>query len=50
MARVAEGYRELARRSPERIVVVDADGTEDEVGTRVESAVLKSLEELLRAG
>ena len=50
MARVAEGYRELARRSPERIVAVDAAGTEDEVGARIESALLNPLEERLRAG
>ena len=50
MARVAEGYRELARRSPERIIVVDATGTEDEVGARIESAALEPLEGLLRAG
>lgn len=50
MARVAEGYRELARRSPERIVAVDAAGTEDEVGARIESAALEPLEGLLRAG
>ena len=50
MTRVAEGYRELALRSPERIVAVDAAGTEDEVGAWVESAVLEPLEGLLRAG
>lgn len=50
MARVAEGYRELARRSPGRIVVVDAAGTEDEVSARIESAVRGPLESLSRAG
>ena len=39
MARVAEGYRELARREPGRFAVVDAGGTEDEVADRVEAAV-----------
>ena len=50
MARVAEGYRELARRSPERIVAVDALGTEDAVAARIESAVRGRLEESERAG
>ncbi len=50
MARVAEGYRELARRSPDRIVVVDAAGTEDEVAARIESAVQKALGGVPRAG
>ena len=40
----------MALRSPERIVAVDAAGTEDEVGAWVESAVLEPLEGLLRAG
>ena len=44
MARVAEGYRELARRSPERFVVVDASGSEDEVAALVEAAVRGRLE------
>lgn len=43
MARVAEGYRELARRAPERFVAVDAAGTEDEVAARIESAVRRAL-------
>jgi dTMP kinase len=33
--RVAEGYRELARRFPERIVMVPAGGTVDEVHAEV---------------
>ena len=44
MARVAEGYRELARREPGRFAVVDAGGTEDEVADRVEAAVEARLE------
>lgn len=44
MARAAEGYRELARRSPERFVVVDASGSEDEVAALVEAAVRGRLE------
>ena len=41
MRRVAEGYRELARRDPDRIITVDASGTEDEVAAFVEAAVCR---------
>ncbi len=38
-ARVAEGYRELAGRFPERVRLVDGRGTPDEVHARVRDAV-----------
>jgi len=37
---VAEGYREVARIHPERIALISADGSLDEVHTRVLAAVL----------
>jgi len=37
---VAEGYREVARIFPERIALVSADGSLDEVHTRVLAAVI----------
>ena len=49
LSRVAEGYRALARRSPERMVVVDAVGTEDEVSERIVSALHQVLAEVLSA-
>ncbi|QFZ16323.1 bifunctional MFS transporter/dTMP kinase [Saccharothrix syringae] len=46
--RVRELLTEMAAADPERYVVVDADGTEDEVAVRVELAVLPLLSQ--RAG
>ena len=40
-ARVAEGYKKLAAADPERWVVVDGDGSVDEVAQRVREAVDK---------
>jgi dTMP kinase len=37
--RVRNGYRELAAADPDRWLVVDADGTVDEVAARVDTAV-----------
>ncbi len=37
--RVSDGYRELAAQHPDSWVVIDADGTVDEVSSRVESVV-----------
>jgi dTMP kinase len=37
---VAEGYREVARIFPERIALISADGSLDEVHTRVLAAVI----------
>ncbi len=37
--RVAAGYRELANRFPERVRLIPGEGSEDEVGARVMSAV-----------
>jgi dTMP kinase len=37
--KVAEGYRELAARFPERVVLVSAEGSVDEVHGAVMSAV-----------
>jgi len=42
--RVREGYLELARREPQRVVLVDASGSVDEVGRRV----VESLADVLR--
>jgi dTMP kinase len=42
-ARVAEGYRRMAAAHPDRWVVVDGDGSVDEVGRRVRDAVEKWL-------
>jgi len=42
-AKVAEAYLKIAEDHPERCVVVDADGTEDEVGARVREALDKVL-------
>lgn len=39
MAKVARGYRELARRSPERIVVVDAGENAEQVANSVRECV-----------
>ncbi|MDR1977610.1 MAG: dTMP kinase [Synergistaceae bacterium] len=43
MARVALGYRELARRYPERIVVVDADADVERVAAQVRERVEERL-------
>jgi len=37
--RVRDGYRELAAASPDRWLVIDADGDVDEVASRVDAAV-----------
>ena len=44
MARVAEGYAELARSEPERFLTVPAEGTEEEVAQRVRRGVSAWLE------
>jgi dTMP kinase len=40
-ARVADGYRQLAAAEPDRWLVVDGEGSVDEVATRVRDAVEK---------
>jgi dTMP kinase len=40
-ARVADGYRQLAASEPDRWLVVDGEGSVDEVATRVRDAVEK---------
>jgi dTMP kinase len=37
--RLREGFLEIARRHPERCILIDADGTEDEIEARVWAAV-----------
>lgn len=41
--RVADGFAALAAADPERWVLVDGDGTEDEVTTRIRAAVAERL-------
>ncbi|MEM1287864.1 MAG: dTMP kinase [Pseudomonadota bacterium] len=47
--KVAEGFRWLAREWPNRCVLIDAEGSEDEVGERVEKAVHYRLGERVQA-
>ena len=42
-ARVADGFRALARGDPDRWVVVDASGPQEEVARRVRAAVAERL-------
>ncbi|MBV8559904.1 MAG: dTMP kinase [Acidimicrobiia bacterium] len=44
-ARVADGYRRLAAADPDRWIVVDGDGSPDEIAERVRDAVGKWLKE-----
>ena len=44
-ARVAEGFREIARATPERCVLIPADGTED----AVHAAIMAVVQNLSRA-
>ena len=40
-ARVADGYRRLAAADPDRWIVVDGDGSVDDIAQRVREAVDK---------
>ncbi len=44
--RVRQHYRDIARREPERCVLIDAAGSPDEVGRRLRGAVIHRLPDL----
>ncbi len=48
-ARVRRGYRELARRTPRRIVIIDAKPSEDKVAEQIARIVLPRLRRLSNA-
>ena len=46
-ARLRQGFAELAAAEPERIRVIDADGTEDAVGEKVWQSVRRAVDDMV---